>query len=348
MESFKINLKNDLNQAGMDIVINKMLEYEDELRIFTNKTICNDIEVGEKLIFFRQVGGANSSVYYEEVSVLGIEDNVIRTTKLKTHRYQLHKGFRNARYVKNGDDGYYILKTIKKHDIFFQDLFASCGQEIYIKDYKDELLGTFSDISIPSQYTRKELVIDDFLTLSDKVETCGKGMKYLETYYYSFVPTVVNRNFLIVRDFKPQIMDRMAYFETQFNPFYYTKIELNEEGEPLYLDKNGQSVKTCILYEDAVWTTLNERQANEIGKIVFPKHVSITKVLGRNSYWTLNIGISDSVDYTALGSDEVFNEQYVNEIKETLIPEFIDMERVKYIPMTYDWWNAPYKRGETK
>ena len=24
------------------------------------------------------------------------------------------------------------------------------------------------------------------------------------------------------------------------------------------------------------------------------------------------------------------------------------IEGEEYIPMTYDWWNAPYKRGETK
>jgi hypothetical protein len=335
MERYQINL-NTRPHSKESITINKMYEYEDELRIISDGSSCDAIYVGDEIAFSRTIGGKQPIVLMEYVTVLGVEGNIIRTTKLSRNRYPLLQGFSNLSYIVNDAVKHYIIKCKTKHDIFFQDVFASNGQEIYVKDYQGNLLGTFSDISVPSLYTDRELVVDDFLFLNTKEETCGKNYKYITYYQYDFFNNVADRARLIVRDFDPYIMDKMSYFETKYNPFYYYKIELDDDEKPLYVDDMGRPIKTCTLYGDVIWDMLSERQVTETKSVIVNGSRYRNTILKDSGYWNFRIGLSEDVDVSTLGSDERFNESYVNEIKESLTPEVIDMERVKYIPMVHN------------
>lgn len=343
MEITKINLNSPI-KALKEFNILEMKESGGELLIKLANKECYNIFPGQKLMFRRYIYDYNSHNFQisAEVTVLEEDENhIIHTTLPPKYTHMLYCGENDIKYVtgttvnESGETisyDYHILKTIDDHNLFFQDLNVGDGQEIYIKNYKGETIAVYNDIDIPLKRSDNPATSAECITYIDEDRTCGKKHKKVIEFQYNFLPESVSRNKIIVREFSETIIPQMAYFETKFNPFYWYYIE--KDGEtPKELDKYGKPVKVCKLYEDTLWETIEDYDKITLTE----EYVNLGNtrtVLGvLNTYWDVNIGLSSPMNETTLGCEDNFSTSFIEDIEESLIPDIIDMERVKYSPM---------------
>lgn len=363
----QINLTNPV-KGIKEFNILDMKEYNGELLLTLKDRECYHIYPGQQLSFKRYV-------YYDkqyhiqlstEVTVLNEDENhIIHTTIPYNEPISIFNNEENIKVVNgvrknenNVDEEYeyHILKTTTNHNIFFQDIgydgdIIGDGQEIYVKDINGNLLGSFSGITIPLKRSDEAATTGDCLTLISEEETCGKSHKKVSTFQYDFLHERISRNKIIVHGFDESIINNMSYIETKFNPFYwyYTEKEMEKIGDewvpkkdkngnfiPSELDEYGNPVKHCSLYEDYLWNELKTIDLMEEDTRYV--NYGLTKVVVGlpNSYWDVNINLSTPVNETSLGSEDNFNTSFINDLQDSLIPQFIDMERVKYSPMVYN------------
>lgn len=342
MEPIKINLTTPVSsQKFLDI--ESIIERDDELLIKLKDNECYDIYEGQKLTFTRYIY-ENESTFYtltENVTVLKEtildEDekhtHIIHTTLMPNKRITLYNGensVREYKYKHSGSTGlYHFIKTREDHNIFQQDLdlAAASGspQEIYIKDYQGNLLDVYSGTSImvPLKRSDKCVTSGDCITKINTEEVCGKNYEWVETYQYDFLPEKISKDTLIISGFSSDI-NKMLFLETKYNPFYYYKINANEEKE-------------CHLYEDPWWNEYKKLNEDNEGECILKRYVKYGNsrvTLSYNSYyWNVNVGLSSFADESTLGSEDNFNSKFVEDLEQSLIPDIIDMERVKYSPV---------------
>ena len=320
--------------------ISAMTECNGELLITLNNKECYNIYPGQKLIFKRFVyeNDGEHFVLTEYVDVLSEDENhTIHTTIPINGKKMLYSGIENVKYVSGyTDEGeiyeYHIIKCREAHNIFPQD---AALQEIYIKDYEGNLLGTYSGITIPLKRADRAATSADCITFVESQETCGKERRKMDFYKYDFLPERISRDSIIVTGFNEDICDKMAYIEVKHNPFYFYFVNIDEKtGEPTEYNEYNEPVKHCYLYWDSWWDSINDIKSNK-QKIV--NYGSTRAILGvNNAYWNVSLGLSAFANETTLGSSDTFGLNFVNDLEESLAPEVIDMERVKYSPMVFD------------
>ena len=130
----------------------------------------------------------------------------------------------------------------------------------------------------------------------------------------------------------------MVYLETKFNPFYSYFINTDPEtGEPLEYDEYGEVIKHCRLYKDSWWDEgYSVENAKKAGKIYVNEGQNGVTLSYDTYYWNVNVGLSSPVNESTLGSYDNFNTRFIEDIEQSLIPDIVDMERVKYSPMVFD------------
>lgn len=341
MERIQINLTKPIySTETLDVI--KIEEHTDKLVLTLNNVKTNDIRVGSVFVFTRTLYNENGLplTLNERVEVIHKEDiNVVYTTKIEPIRYRVLNKYENVKHVQSNTDDYYVISTSEPHNIFFQDInwdnHLGSGQEIYIYNSDDKLLGTFSDLAIPLKYSNKIVTSGNFITNITKEKTCHKSYRYVTTHKYSFIPDSVNRNELIVKDFTPSIMDEMEYFTTRYNQFYWYLIEYNEDGTPVKKDIYGNPVKTCYLYDDTLWQVYSSISFTSKDEEYVSDGTSQSKLLKEGAYWDVNIGLSSYSEENSLGTEDYFSTAYIKEVEDSLIPQVIDMERIKFCPMAY-------------
>lgn len=355
MEITKINLNSSI-KAIEEFNVLEMKESGGELLIKLANKECYNIFPGQKLLFRRYIYDYDTHSFQisAEVTVLSEDEtHIIHTTLPPKDVHMLYCGENDIQYVtgtttnEKGEEieyNYHILKTTEDHNLFFQDLNVGDGQEIYVKDYEGNLIASYSGISIPLKRSDDVATSANCLTFLEKEITCGKKYRTVKEYQYDFLPEGISRDKIIIRGFSESIVPKMVYFETKFNPFYWYYIEKDEEGLPKEVDKYSNPVKICKLYEDTLWSTIEDYDKTTLNE----KYVNwgnTRTVLGAlNAYWNVNIGLSAPVNETILGSEDSFNTKFVEDLEETLVPDFIDMERVKYSPMFQDTSKNDTKR----
>ena len=326
METIQINLKSPIYGTKV-LNIMDIKECGNELLIRLNDEECYNIYVGDKLIFTRFIyeNGTDNFTLTEYVDVLREDENhVIHTTIPLKERRNLVGGY--AKYVSGYTENeetyeYYIIKCAENHNIFPQDV---GNQEIYIKDY-DGNVYTYNNISIPLKRSDRAAEIEDCLSYLETIEGCDKK---IDLYRYDFLPEKISRKSIIISGFNPEIKDKMVYLETKFNPFYFYN-----ENEESVVDEYGNVIKTCILYGDGWREGIDAN--NDKRKIV--NYGNTRTQIGLNAaYWNVSLGLGGPSNETILGSDDTFNTNYVKNLEESLVPDIIDMERVKYSPMVYE------------
>ena len=241
----------------------------------------------------------------------------------------------------NGEEvpySYYILKTRTDHRIHPQDL--NDNQEIYIKNYMGEVIASYSgsSISIPMKREDRMATSADCITQISVDETCGKRFKEVVTYQYDYLPERISHNTIMISGFNPSIVNEMVYLETKFNPFYSYFINTDPEtGEPLEYDEYGEVIKHCRLYKDSWWDEgYSVENAKKAGKIYVNEGQNGVTLSYDTYYWNVNVGLSSPVNESTLGSYDNFNTRFIEDIEQSLIPDIVDMERVKYSPMVFD------------
>ena len=316
--------------------INGLIESNGELLIKLEGWDCYNIYPGDKLIFKRYIY-ENDNTYFtitDYVEVLSEdEDHTLHTTIPSSRRIPLYPN--DIKYVSgytedNTPYEYHILKCRENHNIFPQDV---NGQSITIKDYEGNSLGEYENISIPLKRSDKAATSADCLTFIEKQESCGENSNKINVYEYNFLPEKISRNCIIVNGFDKDKTDlsKMAYLETKFNPFYFYYIETDEEGNPIEFNDYGEPVKHCRLYGDSWWETISAANRKDIK--VNNKGNTRTEIGINSAYWNTNIGLSSQSNEKQLGSYDDLSASFIKDIEKSLVPEIIDMEKVKYSPM---------------
>ena len=348
MEPIKINLTTPVN-GRKTVNIVDMIEKKDELLIKLSGKECYDIHTGQELYFTKYIyeNGRTFHTLIEKVTVIKEdEDHTIHTTLLPVNRVSLYNGEDSVRVVsgvtetEGGEEPYtyHILKTRTNHRIHPQDL--NDNQEIYIKNYVGEVIASYSgsSIIIPMKREDRMATSADCITQISVDETCGKRFKEVITYQYDYLPERISHNTIMISGFNPTIVNEMVYLETKFNPFYSYFINTDPEtGEPLEYDEYGEVIKHCRLYRDSWWDEgYRVENAKKAGKIYVNEGQNGVTLSYDTYYWNVNVGLSSPVNESTLGSYDNFNTKFIEDIEQSLIPDIIDMERVKYSPMVFD------------
>lgn len=372
MEKIEINTKTPI-EGFVTLTIENFIERDNELIIKLGNDDYKQINTGEYLTFMRTVNGENGikKIYQESVLVIKKdENNYIHTELIPTKKTYLRRAEWHELYY-NETDSYYLIHCEDEHYLYAQDLAIgevltralninigetaqevgadrggedillrnanpiaedeTPGQIIYLKDYKGNLLGSFSEIYTINTFSKQPLTIEDCIIRQEKEKTCNKEYDNITTYYYSFLPQSEDRHSFILKDFNSYLASQAFYFETKYNPFYYYTVVLDNDGLPVELDKNGNPVKHCRLYGDIWFGGLN----NSIDKKYINENPSISNLYLPKTYYSVNLGISGDIDETSLGVEDYFSEDFAKNTEETLIPDFIDMERIKYTPYRF-------------
>lgn len=369
MDNIKINTKTPIDGL-YTLNVNEFIERDGELIFQLNNEDYFQINVGDSFTFIRSIKGEGNvtKFYRERVIVLEKdENNLIHTESLQTKKIYLK---RNNWYELYYDEttSYYLINCNEEHDFFQQDLSifdgitvdnidnndngrdlqlsASIdngydsdsedinqtvyysGQELYLKNYNGDLIGSFKEINAINKYSKQPLTIDDCIVHYEKEKTCDKAYKYGKTYYYVFLPESEDRHSFILNDFNPYSTEDAFYFETKFNVYYYYTINLDEFGNPSELDNSGNPVKHCRFYDD-VWfgSLLSTEEIKYVNE-----GPNVSNLYQDKMYYNVNLAISNDADEVSLGSEDYFKQYFGDYIKESIIPDFIDMERIKYIP----------------
>lgn len=340
METIQINLDSPI-YGFKEISYNQITESNGELLIKLNGKECYDIYVGDRLIFKRFIyeNGQQHFVLTDYVTVLNEDENhVLHTTLLPNRRIPLFSGIENVKVIsgvtetENGEEEYthYLIKCREPHNLFPQDISL---QEIYIKDYEGNLLGTYSDFAIPLKRHDRPTVVDDCVTFVESAETCGSFYKTVNYYKYDFLPEKISRDSILITDsgFDMTIIDKMAYIETKHNPYIYYVIKTDNNDE-VQTNEYGEPIKLYNPYTDKWWHT--QIPSLYKGNKICCNSGYTRSIVGINSaYWNVNVGLGGIVNETSMGSEDNFNTTFVKELEESLVPNVIDMERVKYSPM---------------
>lgn len=306
METVKINLKDSVKSIKT-LDINDISVYNDNLLLNVDNEI-GDITKNQTVYYFRKI--QNTDGVYETIvdkasviEVINKHQIVIQQPCKKLYNIDL--------CVKN--NGYFRLKFKEKINVFQQDIEESKNREIYLYDENKKLLGNYT-FDIPMLFNDNIMTSGDCCIKSMVLEGCSNvcsGNKLFVFDYY-FISTGVSRNDIIIKGINEEIINKTKFASFKFSSFIY---ETNS-GLKLYSDiwakelkENTDTCKTYNIVDD------------------YSVHIGID-----DSFYKLGVGLISDTDFINLGSEDNFNNSFAEELEESLIPDFIDMERIKYVP----------------
>lgn len=356
MDSVKINV-NSKKDGVVELDISSIVEKNNELEIKLNDDFCYFLNEGDVLQFNRVINGEDRTLYFTDYVSIKSEDlnHVLHTTLPRRHRVDLSDRF----YEVNRKDGQrrYIITCKEPHYLFGQDLSVDAQQIVYFFDDYGNNLGYCSGIHPLNLYRLDDLTIDDCIVKIDKEATCGKSYDKIETRHYNFSPRNASKNSFVLDDFSEELFWNAKYIETEFNPFYYYKTKKynnnteehgngqdeeqnynsttnlkrgasNNSSDSYEVDDYGNKVRYCYFYGDSWFggfhDTTEVRYVND--------GPSINTMFYDMDYYSVGIGVSNDANESTLGCEDYFSEQFAKNIEYSLIPDIIDMERVKYVP----------------
>ena len=334
MDSVKINRKTPVSVLTSLNVVD-MVEKNGELVVKLDGKECYSIDDGETVRLRRFVNGENG-VWIELTEDLVVkyedEDHFLHIELPKSEKIFIRQDNMAIRevtgYTESDTFSYHIIECSNFHNIFAQDLAIDAVQEIYLRNSNDELINTYQDLHIPSKYSDNIVTSADCISVINKEETCGKSYDYIYTKKYEFLPESFHRYALIVSGATYEDLKSSLYFEKKFNPYYYYTIETDSFGNPTELDSFGNPIRHCFFYEDNWWPYIRWA-ANEV---YVNCGETISELVLDTDFYNVGIGLSSDADESILGTEDYFSETYVKMVEDSLVPDFVDMERVKYSP----------------
>ena len=276
----------------------RLVNEKDVIGLFKNQT----------LVFRRFF---NTSYGLESVSgystILDIHGSDIIITEPLAHIFKITE-VKNSILIPNKK----IVKVDKNHNVFLQDINK---QKLYFHDINGvKLDGVYSFEII---FKREDIIATsgDCLTNSyvlNKCNNCENNVKYYE---YQYLPEKFSRDSIAVSN----VPDNAYFLSFKYNPFYYV-----------------DEYNVCHLWEDEIWANYEiSNIANDCQQ--YKNNFDNKVVFGKDeSYWGVNMFLSSDSNENKLGSEDSFNEYFTDNIVNDLIPEVVDMERLKYSPVIID------------
>ena len=308
METVKINLNNNVDKLKYLNIIN-INEVSNGFLL----TVDNDlyeITKNQSIIYLRNIQDTNG--VYETITERGriveiIDKNNLIITKPSRKYYKISDVFEI-------DNDKVRIRFNEPLNVFQQDIEES-KQEIYFYDNNYKLLTTYKSNSfcIPSKYDDRSVNINDSCVKTMDLKGCNSNCNndIFEVYDYYFISTATSRTDILLKDTIDNIKD-FKFVSFKYTPFIYE----NDNKLFLFTDKWAEELKgntdKCKKYN------------------IVDEYYSV-KIAIDDSYYKIGISF-DSSENIKLGSEDDFDSSFIDELEDSLIPNFIDMERIKYSP----------------
>lgn len=247
---------------------------------------------------------------------------------------------------------FYVLNFTDEHGVFPQDLccLSNCGLtfDLSVSTYDGNYIGKLYGVSVPYETEPYEIDIESSY-MSEFVDgTCGlvdeNGVdERLRVNHYMYSRPMFSRTKLIVMSgetsyvassitdtqatYNRRMLDFLVssgyYFTPKFNPYY--GYAMTDDGR-----------KECFLWNDCWWDNLVSRDPVVGIRDVWERDgESFAGLYRDNAYWRIPVGLASDDDYDGMYGDESIGE-YVERVESSLVPEAVDMEKVKYTPVVTD------------
>ena len=305
MDSININIKNPIQESKEMKFSSAFLNADGTISVlFDNQEDILDISKGEELIFRRYINGLKDTmdIINESCEIIDVDDTTIKLKQPIKELFQIHNI-----YSANTVDGK-IIELNKIHNIFLQDLNK---QRLYFFDQQGNRIG--GEYSVKLILKREDIIVSsancitNSYMINDCDENCGN---IIEVYEYTHTPESFSRTSLVVND----VPENAVYIGFKYNSFYY-------------IDENNN----CIFWEDNIWK--NYENQSIVCKTFINKSNSKVALVKDEAYWNIGFGLSSDSNESKLGSEDNFGKEFIDDIIEGNIPDFIDMERLKYSPV---------------
>lgn len=301
MEPIKINIKSGVEHFK-SLDISEIIEYNGNYHLVLNEDI-KDINVGQTIFYIRNI--QKDADKYDDITESGeiveiMDSKNIVITPPPNYIYIIKK-------IQETDEGLYRVSLSEEHNIFQQDIEESGNQCVYFYDENQTLISSSTSIYTPFTYNDKRFTKEDTLHHVGTLTGCNTTCKYVKIYDYYFYTNNVSKSDILVNE----VPENSIYVSFKNNPFSY---------------KDDNNV--IKLFTD-YWSEINESES--CIKYNTPNDNKV-KIVIKDSYYRLGLELSNSMDEIGLDCEDNYNSSFIEEIEQSLIPDFIDMERFKYAP----------------
>ena len=310
MDSIKLNLRTPLHSIDEIFFSSATINLDENISIiFNKKDDMFDLSKGEALVLKRYVynkDGVNFITKLVDIIDMDIDNKTMVLSQPVNDLIRI-KNIYSANTI--GED-FKIIELESPHHIFLQDV---SFQKIIFYDSGREIVGNEKGYGVKIVFKRQDVEITsaDCITNTYNEVECNDCENDTIVNEYEYCPEQFSNTSIIVK--KDDIPEGAIYVSLKYTPFYY-------------VDENNN---VCF-WKDSIWETYSGMTDSCIKYI---NKGNSRVVLGKNdAFWRTSLGISLDANDNTLGSDDTFENQFVEDLKESLIPDFIDMERYKYSP----------------
>lgn len=311
MDSIKLNLQTPLYSIGEIFFSSATINLDENISIlFSKKDDMFDLSKGETLVLKRYVynkDGVNFITKLVDIIDMDIDNKTMVLSQPVNDLIRI-KNIYSANTI---GEYFRIIELESPHHIFLQDINS---QKIIFYDSGREIVGNKEGYNVKIVFKRQDIEVTsaDCITNTYNEVECNDCEDDTIVNEYEYCPEQFSNTSIIV-EIDDDILERAIYVSLKYTPFYY-------------IDENNN---VCF-WKDSIWDTYSG-MTNSCIKYVNNGNSRV--VLGKNdAFWRTDLGISLDANDDTLGSDDTFENQFVEDLKESLIPDFIDMERYKYSP----------------
>jgi hypothetical protein len=346
MEKVKINL-NDKVIYHSELIVNWIkpvteIDGNGET-VLTNQLMINveninDISfVDNKLYFKRNVLQEDYSVIEAscEITVISIDYNT-KTIITSTPDYgDYFIEDTSYLYTNENELTHIVIKLNKPHYRLQQHLEGYRDEIIYFYGVNNKLLYSASteDFGVPItvktigesvEKSRRIIEREDCIVGTKKIKTCNNyDENIINEYEYVPLPYETDTYSIHLRDISVKdILPLVSYVTFKETPFYY---------------KDGEHYK--FRNNDIWWDDFNElnkipiKSGCENARYITKTTPIRNFLVAKNFHYTIPLKLEqDSFSVSLTSEDSLFSLQ-INDLKETIVPDVIDMERLKYCPV---------------
>lgn len=317
METIKISLAKPMySLSGLDINWGECEEKDGVLKLVLNNTGAVSI-FPDDTILFRRSGTIESQYRFDTdgVGAVPIKDRIkeiiveqeVRVISANDKEFTVEAPkkstvlCKSCKLVTIGLNTYYAISVESAHTIFYQDVEMAQEKANPIK----AILGEEQNYSVFATNNELSTVgIVSSYTKTQQAIGASCGGNEIVPYDYYFIPNRESRNiFLCACD---EEVPEGTVISFNQNDFYFSY-------------PNGK----CAVWTDDIFSP-NGMPQTEIG------------VFKKTDYWNIPIGFVQNTDYVHLYQEERINTLFVENVKKSVIPPVINMERVKYVPIIRD------------
>ena len=338
MEEYKINLNTPIEEV-IDLHIESFSEGKNDSYILTLSDNTHlGLHVGQLITYQRKlyIGNGKYTLVRDNGQIISIDNNEIEITKPVDKRYSIKSKYivrqieNSANIISEGDSvSANVLTEVRirfteKHKIFQQDVELS-GYTLTLHS-ANGIMASGVTFNIPLRYEDRKIEFKDCVVKKDKYPNCSGNCEEIIVYDYIFLPKEVSRDsilFIMPKDEETGedlSLNDIVGVSFNKNPYIH---KVDDEIQP-YNDLWEENI------DDYFEGLFGENY--ECKEILTNFQHSTTTIIAYDDFYKIDLGISSDSNEIGLGNEDTFGSSFVEDIKESLIPDIVDMERIKYVP----------------